>query len=323
MNTIPIVFAIDNNVVMQCGVTITSLLLNAKAETFYDIYILCNQSQLSEANKNKLLSAFDGNEKCRVSFVDVGEAFNETKDVMNGHVTMATYYRLMIPTLFPQFDKVVYADIDIVFQQDLSELFQNSLPNGEWIAAARDLAIDDKVYFKSVLPYNIGKTEKDYFNAGFLVMNLKLLREENVVEEFNRHAKIKYAQNDQDVLNVVCNGHVQILSTMYNFQLNHFSNYMWRKKNPEIQFGELFKHATLHYTWKHKPWNSLECVAYDTWWHYYKMSPFYDDKVYFKRQYNQIEAFRNDYHNRTNSQLLKRVLGNLKHTIFGKKEFNL
>ena len=313
---IPIIFAIDNNVVMQCGVTITSLLLNAKEGTFYDMYILCNKSQLDKANRNSLLKAFETNRKCKISFVDVGETFKESEGLATGHVTTATYYRLAIPTLFPQFERVIYADIDMIFQQDLSELYQNSLSNGEWIAAARDLAIDDKFYFKSDLPYKVGKSEKDYFNAGFLVMNLKSLREENVVEEFNRHAKIKYDQNDQDVLNVVCNGHVQILPSIYNFQLNHFSNYMWKRKTPEIQFGDLFKNATLHYTWKHKPWNSLECVAYDTWWHYYKMSPFYDDMVYFKRQYDQIEASRNDYHNRTNSQLFKRVLANIKHKFF-------
>ena len=313
---IPIIFAIDNNVVMQCGVTITSLLLNAKEGTFYDMYILCNKSQLDKANRNSLLKAFEANRKCKISFVDVGETFKESEGLATGHVTTATYYRLAIPTLFPQFERVIYADIDMIFQQDLSELYQNSLSNGEWIAAARDLAIDDKFYFKSDLPYKVGKSEKDYFNAGFLVMNLKSLREENVVEEFNRHAKIKYDQNDQDVLNVVCNGHVQILPSIYNFQLNHFSNYMWKRKTAEIQFGDLFKNPTLHYTWKHKPWNSLECVAYDTWWHYYKMSPFYDDMVYFKRQYDQIEASRNDYHNRTNSQLFKRVLANIKHKFF-------
>lgn len=309
---IPIIFAIDNNVVMQCGVTITSLLMNAKVDTFYDVYILCNQSRLSEINRNYLKSAFVKEEKCQISYLDVGEAFKESEEKVNGHVTLATYYRLLIPTLFPQFDKVIYADIDIIFQQDLSELYKHSLPNGEWIAAARDLAIDDKFYFKSELPYKVGKSEKDYFNAGFLVMNVKRMREENVVEEFNKHAKIKYGQNDQDVLNVVCNGHVQILSSMYNFQLNHFANYMWRRDEPEIQFDDLFKRATLHYTGIHKPWKSLECVAYDTWWHYYKMSPFYDDKVYFKRQYDQIEACRNDFHNKPAKYLIINLLSRVK-----------
>ena len=314
MNKIPIVFAIDNNVVMQCGVTIVSLLLNAKDGTFYDVYILYEKEKLPETSREGLRSSFLGRENCSVSFVEVVEDYSDF-NLVGETLTMATYYRLLIPTLFPQFDKMIYADIDMIFQQDLWELYQNSLSNGEWIAAARDLAIDDKFYFKSDLPYNVGKSEKDYFNAGFLVMNLKLLREENVVEEFNRHAKIKYAQNDQDVLNVVCNGHVQILPSMYNFQLNHFSNYMWRRENPEIQFGEFFKHATLHYTWKHKPWNSLECVAYDTWWHYYKMSPFYDDMVYFKRQYEQIEACRNDFHRVKPKTLVINLLGRLKRAI--------
>ena len=303
MNIVPIIFAIDNNVVMQCGVTITSLLMNAKAETFYDSYILCNKTQLSEVNRNALLNAFENNKKCKISFVDVGETFKESEGLATGHLTTATYYRLAIPTLFPHFDKVIYADIDMIFQQDLSELYQNSPQDGEWIAAARDLSIDDKFYFKSDLPYKVGKSEKDYFNAGFLVMNLKLLREENVV--------------DQDVLNVVCNGRVQILPSMYNFQLSHFGNYMWGRESTDIQFGELFKHATLHYTGRNKPWNSLDCVAGDTWWHYYKMSPFYDDVVYFKRQYDLIESQRNDFRSKTNSQLLTRVMVNIKHKLIG------
>ena len=314
MRSIPIVFAIDNNVVMPCSVTITSLLKNAKADTFYDIYILCNHSKLDVDGRKKLYDAFANSSQCRITFVDVslGEDFKETDWQATGHITKAAFYRLAIPLVFPQFEKVIYADVDMIFQQDLSELFVNSLQQQELIAAVLDLAIDDKYYFQSKLPSMIGKSVKDYFNSGFLVMNLKQMREENIVEEFNRHAKIKYDQNDQDVLNVVCNGRVQILPSMYNFQLSHFGNYMWGRETTSIQFGELFKHATLHYTGRNKPWNSLECVAYDTWWHYYKMSPFYDDMVYFKRQYDQIEASRNDYHNKSAKRLIINLLGRIK-----------
>ena len=318
MNAIPVVFAIDNNVVMQCGVTITSLLMNAKKDTYYEIFVLCNDRDLSGANKDYLQRAFKDDHLCGISFVDVGNAFKESEGLATGHITTATYYRLAIPTLFPQFDKVIYADVDMIFQQDLSELFRSSLQNGELLAAVLDLSIGDKFFFRSNLSSRIGISERSYFNAGFLIMNLQQLRSETILEELHRHAKIKYEMNDQDVLNVVCSGKVQILPTMYNFQLNHFSNYMWGKKSTEIQFGEWFKHATLHYTWKHKPWNSLECVAYDTWWHYYKMSPFYDDMYYFHRQYEQIEASRNDYRHIDNKKLLTRVLLNIKRRIFGK-----
>ena len=317
--TIPIIFAIDNNVVMPCGVTITSLLKNAKADTFYDIYVLCNQSKLDVDGRKKLNDAFANSSQCRITFVDVSldEDFKETDWQTTGHLTTAAFYRLAIPLLFPQFGKVIYADVDMIFQQDLSELFVNSLQQQELIAAVLDLAIDDKYYFQSKLPSMIGKSVKDYFNSGFLVMNLKQMREENIVEQFNEHAKIKYDQNDQDVLNVVCSGRVQILPILYNFQMNHFASYMWGRTSTDILFGELFKYATLHYTGKFKPWNSLECVASDTWWHYYKMSPFYDDMVYFMRQYDLIESHKNDYRVKSNIQLLTRVMVNIKHKLFG------
>ena len=317
MTSIPVIFAIDHNVVVQCGVTITSLLLNADGETFYDFYILYNPSKLDKESQSSLLDAFAGHPGCRISFVNVGDAFKDSEGFASGHITTATYYRLLIPDLFLQYDKVIYSDIDIIFQQDLSGLFRDSLQNGELVAAVLDLAIDDVFYFHSDLPSKIGKSVKDYFNAGFLVMNLKQMREEGIPEAFEKHAKIKYEQNDQDVLNIVCRGRVQLLPSLYNFQLNHFSNYMWGRKKTDISFEELFKKATLHYTWKNKPWNSLECVAYDTWWHYYKMSPFYDDMVYFQRQYEQIEAYRNDYRRKSNFQLFKRILVNLKHKVFG------
>lgn len=318
MKRVPVIFAIDKKVIVPCGVTITSLLLNAGADTFYDLFILCDGMQLGLDDQKALANAFADWPICSLTFIDVGDAFKETEGMTSGHITKATYYRLEIPSLFPQYDKVLYADIDIIFQQDLVNLYESSLPNDELIAAVPDLSIDGRFQFRSPLPAKVGKSEKDYFNAGFLVMNLKRMRNEGIVDLFREHAKIQYDQNDQDILNIVCGGSVQILPSLYNFQVNHFSNYMWNRKAPELRFGELFKKATLHYTWKHKPWNSLECVAYDTWWHYYKMSPFYDDGFYFQRQRAQIEASRNDYHNRTNKQLFLRILVNIKHRLVKK-----
>ena len=143
------------------------------------------------------------------------------------------------------------------------------------------------------------------------------MRKVEIQQELSQHAKIKYEMNDQDVLNIVCNGRVQLLPSVYNFQPSHFATYLWRKAKSKINFDGLFKQATLHYTGVYKPWNSLECVASDTWWHYYKMSPFYDDMVYFKRQYEQIESHKNDFRLKTNGQLLTQVIVNIKHKLFG------
>lgn len=40
MNTIPIAFAFDNNLILPACVCISSLMMNANEDTFYDIFIL-------------------------------------------------------------------------------------------------------------------------------------------------------------------------------------------------------------------------------------------------------------------------------------------
>lgn len=314
MVSVPVIFAIDDNVVVPCGVTITSLLQNASPNTYYDIFILCEEDRLPEESRNKLLKAFSASINCHIDFVDVGDAYSDSPEMQR--ITKATYYRLLIPTLFPQFEKVIYSDIDIIFQRDLSDLYETSFLNNELIAAVLDLAIDDKYFFKSDLPSKIGKTVNDYFNAGFLLMNLKLLREENKVEEFNKYSKIKYPQNDQDVLNIVCNGRVQWLSSMCNFQTTHFVNYMWGRNISDINFSEMLNHATLHYTGDNKPWCSLECPIADAWWHYYRQSPMCEDKFCFDRQYLQIESARRDIKNVPISQLVLQIFIRIKKYFF-------
>jgi lipopolysaccharide biosynthesis glycosyltransferase len=90
---------------------------------------------------------------------------------------------------------------------------------------------------------------------------------------------------------------------------------MWGRKESEIDFSGLVKTATLHYTFRNKPWSTLECTLDDAWWHYYRMSPVFDNQFYFKRQYNQIEAYRNDYHNKPARILIINLLGRVKKSV--------
>ena len=45
MNIVPIAFAFDNNLVMPAGICISSLMMNANEDTFYDIFILHSASE--------------------------------------------------------------------------------------------------------------------------------------------------------------------------------------------------------------------------------------------------------------------------------------
>lgn len=313
MDIVPIVFAIDENVIIPCGVTITSLLLNAKPETHYDINILYSHSSLTDAGRHLITTCFESWPSCNVSFIDVGSMYESAALNSNGHITKATYYRLQIPDLFPQYDKVIYSDVDIVFQQDLSSMFYSAINGDELIAAVLDLSIDGKFYFNSSLPSSIGKSPRDYFNAGFLVLNTLQMRKEKIVQKFDDIlASGSHAENDQDILNIACAGRTVLLPNKYNFQPNHFSNYMWGRDHPEIDFSELFKSATIHYTGAAKPWNSYECVSSDVWWSYYKKSPFYSDDFYFKQQQGLIITCRNEFHKVSSKRLIINLLSRIK-----------
>lgn len=320
MHIIPIIFATDNNAVMPCGVAITSLLINASFDTFYDIYIIYNTKKLSLTDIDKLKSISLVNSNCKITCIEVESRFQNISII--GHVTVESYFRILIPELFPQYDKVIYVDIDMIFQKDLYDVYNSAIQKDELIAAVLDLAIIKDVYaIESKLPQMIGSNVYDYINAGFLIMNLNLLRNENVKVEFDKHLKLKYNQNDQDVINVVCKNRIEILPQIYNFQLNHFINYYWNKKDGDNcpTFQNLFETGTLHYTGKDKPWNSLNCLCADTWWHYYKRSIFYNDFFYIKYQQSIDDAIRRDIKNASTKSIIVQLLSRIKRTIVNKK----
>ena len=114
---IPIFFSIDKNVEMPCGVAITSLLESAEADTFYDIFILHgDEDDFSGSLLNQLPSIY---KNCDIHFRNVGKAF-ETAFEIRG-ITRPTYYRLIAPKLIPEYEKLIYYDVDIIFRRDLTD----------------------------------------------------------------------------------------------------------------------------------------------------------------------------------------------------------
>jgi len=160
-----------------------------------------------------------------------------------------------------------------------------------------------------------------YINAGFLVINLKEMCSPEIKTEFGKYLDKSFDQNDQDILNIVCKNRIEKLPQIYNFQLSHFINYSWGRKANEFEhsFRNLFTNGTLHYTGKHKPWNSLDCLCADTWWYYYKHSLFYDDEAYFIHQQQLHELFRRDLKKASVKDMFFQLLSNIKRNIYRSK----
>ena len=119
MNIIPIVFAFDNNLVLPACVCISSLMMNAKEDTFYDIFILHSERVNLEKEQLDKIPLYYTN--CRVQYRQIDNTFDSAYEIRG--ITTATYYRLLIPELIPEYDKIIYSDVDVVFREDLSDVY--------------------------------------------------------------------------------------------------------------------------------------------------------------------------------------------------------
>ena len=266
-NIIPIAFAFDNNLVLPACVCISSLLSNANEDTFYDIFILYSESANVDRTDLDTIPKYYNN--CKINYRLVDNTF-ETAFEIRG-ITTPAYYRLLIPELIPEYDKVIYSDVDVVFRMDLWDLYQINL-DGYYLAATRDLGLnlskEGVEYIKTLNGVKAG----DYLQSGFIVLNSSLIM--------------------RDILNIACHDKVKYLSLEYN--MTDYSFYyvmkecyrildLFDKEAVEVALNK----GTLHYN-GHKPWKKY-CVNFDIWWEYYRNSPFFDPHFYFEFYYSKLD----------------------------------
>ena len=126
-NIIPVFYSCDNNYIKYGIVSIQSLIDNSSDENQYNIYILC------AGLEDKYVDILKSMEKDNVSISidDISrkaEEFVENLPVRDYYSCM-TYYRLLIPDSYPQYDKAVYIDSDTIVQDDIAKLYNIDIGN--------------------------------------------------------------------------------------------------------------------------------------------------------------------------------------------------
>ncbi|WP_212592451.1 glycosyltransferase family 8 protein [Sphingobacterium humi] len=272
---IPIVFSFDDNLVMQAGVCISSLLFHAKASTYYSIFILHDdQAKFPKLGELEKLHEFYSN--FEISYVNVGETFKDAFQIRG--ITQATYYRLLIPDVIPQYDTIMYHDVDIIFRSDLADIFLNTAMEDYYVAGVSTPFSDTEEYLQKV----IGMTSKEYIAAGNIILNSKKLREDGLVQKFKDLAKENWKYQDMDVLNIACKGRVKYLPPSFCV-VGTTSKILQDPKQTYYSKEETayaLKYGIIHYNGP-KPWNSW-CLNFDIWWEYYRKSPYFNAQYYYQ-----------------------------------------
>lgn len=264
--SIPLVVAFTPNYFIPVATCLYSLFENTDDKNLFHVICLLSE-ELSIELKEKI--QLIGAEKATYSFINLQ---GKLKDIyVDAKYTEAASYRLLLPDLLPEYDKVLYIDCDVIVRNDLGYLYHSVDLKDNYLAAVFEAPMD----FQQDHLKAIGVDSGSYINSGFLMMNLKQLREDNMVEKFIEASKAEYLEfPDQDVLNQLCRGRILGLPPYYNsirtFYLPQYK-YYFLEKYTEKDWEEVWSHGTIHYTGT-KPWNDFT-IEFKTWWQYYDQLP--------------------------------------------------
>jgi len=260
-----VVYVSDANQADILSVSLFSLLKHLSVRNEVVVHVLWAGREFSEAERGRVLDACRRCDFRQIEFHDINGYFEERADLIRGKMVWGRFFfELFVDETE---GNVLYLDTDTLVREDISELF--SLDLGQDLVAAvseaqfvsaRERQVDHACKF---LPPDVWR----YFNGGVLVFNLKLIREEKLVEKvfewYSEHQDVATFL-DQDSLNAVVAGRVRFLHPKYNYNdgwLERQCRYstdaeFWRGCRPAEVLEAILHPSVCHYIGKNrKPWN--------------------------------------------------------------------
>ncbi len=277
---IPIFFSIDDGYAPYFSVALKSAIDNSKKENSYKAIVM--YQRLSDENIKRLSALKTDN--FDVEFVEMKKGLESITDRLSNRIrseyfTLTIYFRLFIASMFPQYDKGIYIDSDIVLEEDIAELFNIDIGDN-FIGACRDASIEGIEPFQNYVEKAVGVDREDYINSGVLLMNLKKLRDCDFDKHFLGLLNLYHFDSvapDQDYINAICNGKIHYLSPLWNAMPN--------EQKPKLEGVKL-----IHYNLFSKPWCYDDMQYGERFWHYAENSGYINEIRAFKDNFSEEDT---------------------------------
>ncbi|MCL2520887.1 MAG: glycosyltransferase family 8 protein [Spirochaetaceae bacterium] len=278
---IPIVLSLNSAYTKPTAVAIVSALANAAAGTQYYFYLLThNLTRDDESFIEQLTTKYTTCAGVKViyfsdaDYTQIPSINNKAREII---------FRLFVPNLLSEIDKIIYLDSDILILNDLTELYNINL-EGKAYAAVSEKGVhnfirpplinnDTKRLFDFFyeLGFDLLDEQTHYVNAGVMVINAVYWREHNYTQRalafLTQHAP-NLVHLEQDALNYLAlqdgpqSRH--FLSASYNFfsplfNINRINaaetRFLFKSLNLLNQLKENYRPHIVHYIAARKPWN--------------------------------------------------------------------
>lgn len=263
---VPVFLTINNEYAPYAACAIRSLTQHTNPNRFYRVIILYDS--LSFSNRLKIRNLVTKN--CEIQFRKLASNLYlkaiikhcATKTGAGDFFSSAVYfYRSFISRLFPQYDKAIYIDSDVILRDDIGELFDIEM--GDYvIAACVEPIMSSCKEFHDYVTNALGLSVEEYANSGVMLMNTKKLRKMHYLSttvELMEKYNASLVAPDQDYLNVVLRGKIMNLPLTWNAA-------------PSDKDAKL-----IHFNLTEKPWFYKGVEGEDIFWPVAKASGFYNE----------------------------------------------
>jgi len=273
-NIIPVVSCFNNNYAIPAGVAFYSLLKNSNTNYNYKLYVL--HSNITNENQKLLLKTIEKYPNAELKFINLQNKFSSLfkKTASKAYFSEEMYYKLIIPNLFTQYDKIIVTDADVLFISDLSVLYNNfnSQENYYLYSEKAKRTHEQKEFIKNT--YYKDFPDEDFkkliCSAGFMIYNLNKMRQDNIEDkwvDFIEKNSNKVWLPEQDTINIICYPNIKFFPTNTMFCNLSYS---------ETQKDELDNNIIqLHYVGENKPWKK-NCPLIKLWFNYLLETPLFE-----------------------------------------------
>ncbi len=235
-------FGVDNHYARGMGITLFSILEN-NPDTFFHIHIF--STGLNDSIKQKLLALVARRSIAITLYIYQTGCFDNLPSI--GRYAKTIYYRIFIPLLLKDtVTRVIYLDADMLCVGSLRPLMDLSL--GSYTLCA----VNDNKRARNTLCPELSLKSGNYFNSGFLYINIPVWKERRTTERLLDLIAAKggyFRFPDQDALNLVLEKEVLLLPKKYNYIYDIIANKI--NHRPKIPADTVL----IHYTGKCKPWH--------------------------------------------------------------------
>lgn len=273
------------NILLSCSgayldyalITVASVIMSKAPETDIDFFLFCSDfTGEREQQVQQFRAGFpDG---CTLRLLNINAELQRRGLPFSLPEGQETAGNLLAAELLPQAERVLALDSDLIVRQDLSDLFWTPMEPA-LIAGVKDFDFigqyhcgnqQHRRYYQKTLGL---KEPYSYLQGGVVLMDLARFRMVfQPGELFSRYTQEKYRYDEQDFLNLACEGKKVLVDPRWNV-LHDNDRYRVRyviSLGPESCVREYAASRTepwiIHYAGEDKPWKNRQCDFSEEFW---------------------------------------------------------